>query len=421
MKVLVIGSGGREHAMVRALSHSGTVREVHAAPGSAGMAHEAVCHPVSLEGQQILDLVKNENYDLVVIGPEQPLADGLSDKLRALGVSVFGPEKKAAQLEASKIFAKQFMKRSLVPTARFFEVSTVAETMKAAATFAPPYVLKADGLCAGKGVVLCDTLPELENTARDFFEKKTLGDAGSKALLEEFQEGWELSCLILTNGQTYQMLPLAQDHKRLSNGDTGPNTGGMGVVAPLTIDARLLEEIRTKILNPVVRELGASKMLYRGVLFIGIMITKNGPSVLEFNVRFGDPETQAILPLFKGDWADVFSMVAQGEMPEMKWKPLHTACVVMAAPGYPSAPQKGVQIEGDPIADTASSYFLHAGTAKKDGVWTTNGGRVLNAVGVGSSLEEALKQAYGQASKARWFGMQMRTDIGHKILKRQSH
>lgn len=417
MKVLVVGSGGREHALVRALSYSGAVGEIHAVPGSAGMAQEAVCHSIPLDGTAIIDLVRKEKFDYVVIGPEQPLADGLSDRIRETGAAVFGPEKKAAQLEASKIFAKQFMKKAGVPTARFFEVESVTQTMEGAKSFAPPYVLKADGLCAGKGVVICDTLPELESAARDFFEKKILGDAGKRALLEEFQPGWELSCLILTNGETYQMLPLAQDHKRLSNRDTGPNTGGMGVVAPLKIDDDLLKTIHEKVLRPTVRELGNSKMLYRGVLFIGLMITKNGPQVLEFNVRFGDPETQAILPLLKEDWAEVLALVAQGQMPELNWKPLHVACVVMAAPGYPQSPQKDVAIEGDPKMDTASSYFLHAGTGKKGETWVTAGGRVLNAVGVGSSLAEAVKQAYGQATKVRWMGMQMRTDIGRKILE----
>ncbi|HEX4922649.1 MAG TPA: phosphoribosylamine--glycine ligase [Bdellovibrionales bacterium] len=417
MKVLVVGSGGREHALVRALSHSAMVAEVHAVPGNAGMSQEAVCHPRLELGPPLVQFVKDERFDLVVIGPEQPLADGLSDQLRKAGVSVFAPDKKSAQLEASKIFAKKFMQQAGVPTARFFEVSTVAETMKAARSFAPPYVLKADGLCAGKGVVICENAEQLEQAAHDFFEKKILGEAGARALLEEFQEGWELSCLILTNAESYEILPLAQDHKRLSDGDMGPNTGGMGVVAPLKIDSGLLQDIKKRVLDPVVRELGNSKMLYRGVLYVGLMITKEGPQVLEFNTRFGDPECQVILPLLKGDWADVFSEIAQGGMPEVRWKPLHAACVVLAAPGYPAAPKKDIEIVGDPLADSASSYFLHAGTAKRGESWVTNGGRVLNAIGIGSSLDEAIRNAYAQASKASWLGQQMRKDIGQKILR----
>ena len=416
LKVLVIGQGGREHALVKALKNSSLVSEVHCAPGNAGIARETLCHPLPrTDGPTVLELCRRLTFDLVVIGPEGPLAAGLADELRAQGVLVFGPSQAGAQLEASKIFSKQFMARAGVPTAEYIEVRTVDEALRAADRFNPPYVLKADGLAAGKGVFICADRSELGAAARQIFEQKILGAAGERAILEQFQPGWELSYLILTNGEDYRALPLAQDHKRLKDNDQGPNTGGMGTVAPLKIDADLDEKIRSQILLPSVRTLKSMGLLYRGVLFVGIMVTENGPSVLEYNVRFGDPEAQSILPLLEGDWALTMMAVAKGELPELHFQPLHLACVVLAAPGYPDQPQKGVRIAGEIGYQTAASYFLHAGTAQQAGdVWVTAGGRVLNAVGVGSSRVEALRNAYSQAQKVQWPGLQMRHDIGAK-------
>jgi phosphoribosylamine--glycine ligase len=248
------------------------------------------------------------------------------------------------------------------------------------------------------------------------FERKTLGQAGRRALLEQFQPGYELSYLVLTNGQAGEAFPLAQDHKRLGDGDKGPNTGGMGVVGPIEIDPALRARIETEIVQPTLRHLGGSGMLYRGVLYIGIMVTSAGPTVLEFNVRFGDPEAQVILPLLDGDWGQAFAKLAAGELTPLKWKPMYASCVVMAAPGYPEAPEKGVVISGDLGHQTASSYFLHAGTGKSPlGEWVTSGGRVLNAIGLGSTMQEALSAAYAQARSANWPGLLMRRDIGSKI------
>jgi len=332
-------------------------------------------------------------------------------------VQVVGPSQIAAQLEGSKVFAKEFMVNAGVPTAAFEVVEDVAGTLKAAAAFTPPYVLKADGLAAGKGVFLCDTLAELKEAAESLFEKKTLGAAGNKALLEQYQDGFEISYLVLTNGVRSEAMPLAQDHKRLRDDDVGPNTGGMGVVAPLSIDPALREKIETTIVQPTIRHLQGSGLLYRGVLYIGVMVTASGPTVLEFNVRFGDPEAQVIMPLLDGDWGYVFTQLANGELVPMKWKNLHMACVVQAAPGYPDTPEKGVVLEGDVGYQDSSSYFLHAGTAKSPlGQWITNGGRVLNAVGMGSSLKEAIHSAYKQAKHVTWKNMQMRKDIGAKQL-----
>jgi phosphoribosylamine---glycine ligase len=421
MKILVIGQGGREHAIVRALSHSPQVDKIHVIPGNDGMAHEAACHQLELRPEILAHFAKSEGFDLAIVGPEQPLADGVSDALRAVGLRVFAPGKAASRLESSKVFAKEFMKKAGAPTARYFEVNSVQAALTAAQSFAPPYVLKADGLCAGKGVVICKTLEDLKTAASDMFEKKILGPAGARALLEEFQQGWELSCHILTNGREYQILPFSQDHKRIADGDQGPNTGGMGVVGPLTVDPKLIESIKLKILDPVIAELNHSQMVYRGVLYLGLMITADGPQILEFNARFGDPETQVIMPLLKGDWAEVFSSVADGEIKQLQWKPIHVCAVVLASPGYPLNPEKGVKIEGDPLADTASSYFLHAGTKKIVDSWIVNGGRVLNAIGIGSTLSEAIKQAYAQSRKVNWRGLQMRSDIGKKVQSNGLH
>jgi phosphoribosylamine--glycine ligase len=413
MRFLVLGQGGREHAIIRALKFSPSVTEVHASPGSDGISQEAICHSLDLGDQKAVEaFIKKYQFDCVVVGPENYLVAGVADQLRALGVQVVGPSQIAAQLEGSKIFSKEFMVRAGVPTAAFEIVDNVADTLRAAQKFTPPYVLKADGLAAGKGVFLCASLPELKAAAEALFEQKILGVAGHRALLEQFQEGFELSYLVLTNGTDFEALPLAQDHKRLSDGDVGPNTGGMGVVGPMVIDAGLREQIDALIVRPSVRNLSGSGLLYRGVLYIGVMVTPKGPTVLEYNVRLGDPEAQVIMPLLDGDWGYVFSRLAHGEMSPLKWKNLQMACVVMAAQGYPDAPVKDAVIEGDLGFQGASSYFLHAGTAKKDGHWVTNGGRVLNAIGMGSSRDEALREAYAQAKHASWRGVQMRKDIG---------
>jgi phosphoribosylamine--glycine ligase len=417
MRILVVGKGGREHAIVKALSLSPQSNEIHAAPGNPGMLKEAVCHDLSTNDHEALKgLVRQKHIDLVVIGPEAELVDGLADVFREQGVPVFGPSKAAAELEASKVFAKEFMLKAGIPTAESKTVNTVADTLEAANDHTAPFVLKADGLAAGKGVFICKHMQELEQAANQLFVEKKLGAAGEKALLEKNLEGWELSLLCLTNGESYQMLPLAQDHKRLGDGQTGPNTGGMGTVAPLKVDEALMEEIENKIVKPTVAEMHRQNMIYRGVIFIGVMVTRNGPQVLEYNVRFGDPETQVVLPLLEGDWCEVLMSVAEGKMPEVNWKPLHTACVVLAAEGYPDSPVKGVKISGDIAGSTPSSYFLHAGTDRTDDKqWVTAGGRVLNAIGLGSNRQEALDNAYKQAGFVEWPGMQVRKDIGQSV------
>lgn len=416
MKILVIGQGGREHALVRALSFSPSVEEVHVIPGSPGMSQHAICH--SKDWRDFESLTKfclETKIDFVFIGPEDPLVLGLADHLRGRGILVVGPGKEGAMLEGSKIFAKHFMVEAQIPTAAFHVVDSWEKTKAGAMQFKPPYVLKADGLAAGKGVVICKTLQELESASRDFFEKKILGESGTKALLENFTSGWELSYIVITNGQSFHTLPMAQDHKRLGDNDQGPNTGGMGTIAPIKIPSELRTAIDKKIVEPTLRLIQEKGMVFRGIIFFGLMITDQGPSLLEFNCRLGDPETQVILPLIDGDLGEIFLKLAQGKMPEIKFRHLASCCVVLAAPGYPQKAEQNVPIEGDPKAETSSSYFIHAGTGKNSNdQWVTKGGRVLCAVGLGSNLSEARVQAYSLAKKVHWQGLQMRTDIGAK-------
>ncbi len=417
MKVLVIGHGGREHALIHALSRSPSVTEIHAIPGNDGMSRQAICHSISWKDtEQVVNLCLRSQIDFVMIGPEDPLVDGLADRLRERGILVVGPSAHGARLEGSKIYCKNFLVEAGIPTAASQVVHDVAGTLEAARAYKPPFVLKADGLAAGKGVLICKTLHELQKGAEDFFEKQILGAAGTAALLEEFTPGWELSFLILTNGTDFQSLPIAQDHKRLSDGDEGPNTGGMGTIAPVPISSTLLKTIEDQVVRPCLANLQKHGIVYRGVLFFGLMINENNPSLLEINCRFGDPETQVILPLIENDWGVVLKNLAQGKVIPLKIRPLHAACVVMAAPGYPSAPQKDVLIHGNVFDETSSSYFIAAGIRKSDSSsWVTNGGRVLCAVGIGGSLREALRNAYGQREKANWQGMLFRQDIGQKI------
>lgn len=422
MKVLVIGQGGREHALVHALARSPSVTEIHAVPGNDGMARQAICHPFSWKDtDQIVQLCLRSEIDFVMIGPEDPLVDGLADRLRERGILVVGPSAQGARLEGSKIYCKNFMVEAGISTARFKVVNSVQGTLEAAKSFTPPYVLKADGLAAGKGVLICKTMEQLRAGAEDFFDRKTLGTAAASALLEQFTPGWEMSFLVLTNGTEFQSLPVAQDHKRLADGDEGPNTGGMGTVAPVPVSSDLLQQIENSVVKPCLQNLQKHGILYRGVLFFGLMINDKGPSLLEINCRFGDPETQVILPLIDNDWGSVLKNLAQGKITPLKQRPFHSACVVMASPGYPSDPVKGVLIHGNIFDETPSSYFIAAGLKKENSsTWSTNGGRVLCAVGLGGTLDEALRNAYAQCEKATWKGIQYRKDIGKRLLTSSS-
>ncbi len=416
MKVLVLGQGGREHALVHRLAHSPSVNEVHAVPGNDGMRQHALCHDWDWkEVEKTIDFCLRTEIELVIFGPEDPLVAGIADRFRERGLLVVGPGREGAQLEGSKIFSKEFMIDAKIPTAKFETVNSVDQCLGKANQFTPPYVLKADGLAVGKDVTINKTIGELKASAQDLFEKKIFGEAGSRALLEQFSPGWELSYLVLTNGSDFQALPIAQDHKRLKNNDEGPNTGGMGTVAPLKIDAILRTRIENEIVKPTIQTLQNKGIVYRGFIFFGVMVTESGPQLLEYNCRLGDPETQVLLPLIQNDFGLLMKDLAMGKLQELQFRPLHSACVVLAAPGYPASPEKGVVIQGDPLWSTDSSYFLVAGAKRTpDATWVTNGGRVLCSVGCGSNRQEALDKAYAQAGQVRWPGLLKRDDIGKK-------
>ena len=397
MNILIVGKGGREQALMRAVKAGGC--------GEYFLNAET-------EPEKLKQFLKNKKIELAVIGPEKELAEGLSDFLRKEGVLTFGPSQSSARLESSKLFAKEFMSEAGVPTASYKEIGSISSALSLSKDF--PVVLKASGLAGGKGVFICQNLEDLKKAGELIFEKKIFGSAGKKAFLESYKTGWELSVFILTNGEDYKLLPFARDYKKLHKGDKGPNTGGMGAVAPHFISEDLKKEIHEKILKPTIQEIKKRRLLYRGVLYIGLMITKSGPVVLEYNVRFGDPEAQTLLPLLDGSWAEVFKQTAQGQIPNLKWKKnTYSACVVLAAPGYPMSPQKNLKIEGDLLLETPHSYFLPAGVKKNSaGKWVTNGGRVLNAIGIGETKEEALQRAYALARRVQWEGLYFRPDIG---------
>lgn len=412
MRILVIGSGGREHALVKHFSESPCVTKVFVTMGNTGMKSQAELVVMNIkEHRQVVQFCQVQKIDFVFIGPEEPLVDGLADTLRSHQIKAIGPSKYAAQLEGSKIFAKEFMKAGQVATAEAAIVSSVEQTLSAAQTYAAPYILKADGLAAGKGVFICADLAELKKAAEDLFIHKKLGLAGEKALLEKNLPGYELSFLVLTNGLSFQTLPLAQDHKRLLDNQLGPNTGGMGTVAPLMISDFLYQKIIERIVVPSIEQIKKEKMLFRGVLFIGVMVVGNEPYALEYNVRFGDPETQVILPLIENDLARLFSRLANGELDPVKTKDLTAFCIVNAAPGYPENPEKNISIELP--ANEVDSYILHAGTRERDGVLLSNGGRVLNVIAVDSSFEKAREKAYNLNAKIKFKGRQFRTDLGN--------
>jgi phosphoribosylamine---glycine ligase len=417
MKILILGGGGREHAIAVRLSQSHSVSEIHAAPGNDGMRRVAICHDWSWkDSDKLIEFCVRTEIDVVVIGPEDPLVHGIADLLRDRGILTVGPGADSARLEGSKVFAKEFMRDAKIPTARSVVVNSLAHCLEASAQFSPPYVLKADGLCAGKGVFICKTQNELKDAAFDIFEKRIFGTAGEVALLEEFNTGWELSVLITTNCEQYQILPLAQDHKRLFDQDQGPNTGGMGTWAPLMIENDLLHRIETEIIQPTLAELNKRSMNYRGFIFFGVMVTSEGPKLLEYNCRLGDPETQVVLPLINGDFGEILKNLAQGKILPIQTKKMFATCVVMAAPGYPMQPQGDVNIRGDLFAQKEHRYFIFAGAKLKSKAdassWVTSGGRVLCAMGLGPTKSDSIKSAYRQTEFVNWEGVQFRKDIG---------
>jgi phosphoribosylamine--glycine ligase len=423
MKVLILGSGGREHALAWAVKKSSRVTEVVCAPGNGGMAAIARCVPCSMKDvDAMVALAEAEKPGLIIVGPELPLSLGIVDALQAKGFRVFGPTRQAAMLETSKSFAKRFMQRHQIPTAKYAVCTTEAELEKAIEIFHAPIVVKADGLFAGKGVIICESRQTALEAARGLFSGQLLGEPETQIVLEEFLEGEEISFLCLSDGKYVRPLVPAQDHKRIGEGDTGPNTGGMGVYSTdAMLDPAMVEWIMRHIAMPTVRGMASEDTPFAGVLYCGLMMTARGPQVLEYNARFGDPETQAILMRLENDLVDVLEDCVEGKLSGtgLRWTPGAAACVVASSGGYPGAYKTGLPIQGlEDASRVPCTEVFHAGTALQDGEVVTAGGRVLAVTATGSSLQEALGRAYQALGEIQFEGMYYRRDIGHRALKK---
>jgi len=425
MNILLLGSGGREHALAWKLAQSQLCDRLHAAPGNPGIAEHAELVTLDVtDHAAVVAFCEAQRIGLVVVGPEAPLVDGLADTLRAAGFSVFGPSRAAAQLEGSKGFTKDLCTRANIPTAGYVRVTSEAAAMAALERFGAPVVIKADGLAAGKGVTVAMTRGEADEAVRDIFAGR-FGDAGAEAVIEEFLEGEEASFFALTDGSTIMPFGSAQDHKRVGDGDTGPNTGGMGAYSPATVLTPLLEgEVIERIIAPTVRTMTAEGTPYSGVLFAGLMLTRDGPKLIEYNARFGDPECQVLMSRLESDLAELLLACAQNRLSTCqppRFSPEPALTVVMAAEGYPCTPKKGGRIDGIRAAEKEGAKVFHAGTALGiDGVLTANGGRVLNVTARGASVREAQASAYAAVDTIRFPDGFCRRDIGWREAERET-
>jgi phosphoribosylamine--glycine ligase len=423
MNILLLGGRGREHALAWKLAQSRLTQKLFCAPGSDAISSLAECVPIdSVDGVTVAGFCAEKGIDLVVIGPESALAAGTADVLRKAGVRVLGPGREAARLESSKSFAKSFMLRHGIPTPRGLECAS-AEAAAAALEKIPfPLVIKADGLAGGKGVRICRDLDEAEETIDDFMQLKVLGAAGRTVIVEECLRGEELTAMALVDSRGWTLLPYARDHKRLSDGDVGPNTGGMGAFAPVDVDTRTDRAVRA-VFDAAVSGLRDEGLDYRGVLYAGLMLTAQGPQVLEFNCRFGDPETQAVLPLLDCDLAALALSCAEGRLSAdpIKITPGACVCVTLASENYPRAPMVGRPIRGlDELRAGPDLLIFHGATRRVGGTWTTSGGRVLGVTAIGADLASARRQAYDAVSRVGFDGMHYRRDIAGEVISLRS-
>jgi phosphoribosylamine--glycine ligase len=424
MNILLIGSGGREHALAWKLAQSRLCTKLFASPGNPGIAEHAELVALDLGNHaQVAEFCAAQGIGLVVVGPEAPLVDGLGDSLRAAGVPVFGPSQAAAQLEGSKAFTKELCARHNIPTAAFRRVTTEAEGLAALDEFTIPVVIKADGLAAGKGVTVAMTREEAEEAVREIFSGR-FGAAGAEAVIEEFLEGEEASFFAITDGHTVVSFGSAQDHKRVGDGDTGPNTGGMGAYSPAPVLTPLLEgEALERIVIPTVQAMASEGVPYSGVLYAGLMLTPKGVQLIEYNCRFGDPECQVLMQRYEGDLAELMLATAESRLatlPAPQFSPETALTVVMAAKGYPDTPQKGGSIDGLAAAEADGAKVFHAGTALKDGQLVANGGRVLNVTARGPNVTSAQQKAYAAVDKILFPEGFCRRDIGWREVKREA-
>ena len=422
MKVLVVGSGGREHAIAREVKKSPKCDLLLCAPGNPGMAELGECVPVKADDLDgIVALAKERGIDFVVVGPEGPLVAGLTDRLSEAGIPSYGPSALAARLEGSKAFSKAVMKKYGIPTAAFETFVDLDAALAFVREKGAPIVVKASGLAAGKGAIVCETLAQAEEALTDMLgEKAIFGDSGREVVVEEFMTGEEASLFAVCDGRDYVMLSSAQDHKRVFDGDKGPNTGGMGAYAPApVVTPEVLEQVKKRIVEPTLEGMVAEGCPYRGTLYVGIMQTERGPRVVEYNCRFGDPECQVVLPLYKGDVLELLYKAATGRLKELRVEENagSAAIVVVAAEGYPGSYPKGMEIRGcDAMPEGA--HVIHAGTASRDGKLVSAGGRVLGIVGRGDDLRQALDRAYAGVAKIEMEKSFHRKDIGQKGLRR---
>ncbi|HUX44521.1 MAG TPA: phosphoribosylamine--glycine ligase [Terracidiphilus sp.] len=424
MKILILGSGGREHALAWAAKRSPRVTEVVCAPGNGGMAQIARCVPVDLKDVAAMArLAQAEQPQLTIVGPELPLSLGIVDELKKLGLRVFGPTREAAMLESSKGFAKQFMKRNKIPTANYAVCSSVAEFEQAIDFFHTPVVIKADGLAAGKGVLICPSRNTALEAMHGLFTGALLGTPEHQIVIEEFLEGDEISFLCLSDGTHVVPLVPAQDHKRIGEGDTGPNTGGMGVYSTEEmLEPQMVEWILHHIAEPTIRGMAEEGTPFVGVLYCGLMMTARGPEVLEYNARFGDPETQAILLRLESDLVDVLEACVDGRLAEiqLRWSRGASACVIASSAGYPGSYRNGLCISGLGVASQVPGVqVFHSGTARIGNQAVTAGGRVLGVAALGDSLQQALSRAYQSLSEIEFDGIYYRRDIGHRALAKK--
>jgi phosphoribosylamine--glycine ligase len=428
MHVLVVGGGGREHALVWKLSQSPAVEKIFCAPGNAGIASLAECVPIKPEEiEKLREFARENGIDLTIVGPEAPLAAGITDLFQDEGLLIFGPCREGARLEGSKVWAKQFMQEHGIPTARFETFQEQEEAYRFLERASYPLVVKADGLAAGKGVIVATDFQEAAQAVRSMMEERAFGTAGESIVIEEFLQGEEVSVFALTDGETFYPLVPVQDHKAIYEGDRGPNTGGMGAYSPAPVlTEELAAEVSRKVFEPLLRGLKKEGIVYRGVIFGGLMITPDrGIKVLEFNVRFGDPEAQVLLPRLRSDLFPLLYETARGNLAAAappEWSSQTAVCVVLASQGYPGDYEKGKEIRGlEKAQELENATVFHAGTAFKDNRTVTAGGRVLGLTAWGASLKESLEKAYQMAQIIEFDGKYYRRDIGHRALRRSDN
>ncbi len=418
MRILVVGSGGREHAICWKLAKSQYVEKVYCAPGNAGIFKLAELVDIKAENlDALVQFAREKQVDLTVVGPELPLSMGIVDRFEQERLKIFGPTKAAAEIEYSKAYAKQFMRKYHIPTASFMIFDDLKEAIKFVRSAGMPIVIKADGLAAGKGVAICHSGEDAERVVRDLMQKRQFGEAGAKVVVESFLEGEEASVFAFTDGKHILTTVAAQDHKRIGDGDTGPNTGGMGAYAPVPfVSEAMLQDIHDLVLEPAVRGMAEEGRPFKGVLYAGLMITERGPKVIEFNCRLGDPEAQVILPLLKNDLAQLLRAVVDGtlESETLIWEEAYAVCVVMASGGYPGDYEKGIEIQGLRDIRETDALVFHAGTRFENRKFLTNGGRVLGVTAVDSHIDDAVAKAYEAVERIRFQGRQFRSDIAFK-------